>query len=203
MLGCCSPAPDVAKTGDGRNLRELLVEKGRSKLSFIETRAAQIKPDPTPEEARSISEYIRQHPDYTSYIGLLYLRAKNAEAYRSIDSPIKASVLASALANLKWLNDWGCLYPSPYDSDSAKELVGLGSAAVDPLIPLLSDKRRAYLGDFGGSEWSSNSNRFEFRICDYAYRYVGRIKNLEPTFKVSIPERDRQIEELRGKLSGR
>ena len=199
-LGCCCGSPAVSEPGDRTGLRDQLVEMGRSRISFIESRAAAIKAEPTPQDAQSLSNYIRQHPDHTSYICLLYLRLRSPESYNPIDGSIKARVFASSLANVKCLNDWGCLYPSPYDTDVAKELVGLGSVALDSLTPLLSDKRRAYLCDFGGSEWSSRSNRFGFRICDYACRYISQIKGLEPTFKEGIPQRDIEIEDLRARL---
>jgi hypothetical protein len=77
-----------------------------------------------------------------------------------------------------------------HDGEAAKALLELGDVAVSCLRPLLADSSAAPLF---GSEEATLSSLYKYRRCDFAYRYLVKLRGGEPTFDRDPAERDRVI----------
>lgn len=154
---------------------------------------------PSSEELRQSAEYITAHPDHTAYHLLMLLRNHAPEQYASLDAKTRAQVLCAALGHSRYLNDWGYLDLSEsYDGEAAKALLETAAAAVPFLSPLLADKRPAPLF---GSEEATLSSMYQYRRCDFAYRYQALIKGMEPRFEKRPSDRDKAIAALKNQLA--
>jgi hypothetical protein len=200
--GCAGGGPQGEPgAASSEALRDGLVKKSRNHDPYW----------PVPVSERSVlsdgdaavlQEYVVRHPEASAYHCLLTLREQRPQAYAAIPPAVKASVYAAALANLRFLNDWGRLHPeNSYDSDLAKEFVALGNAGLPALSPLLSNRQAAPLSEVGGSENSTNSSRYKYRVCDFAYRYACLILGSPYVFQRTPEERDAAIAALQRKLA--
>ena len=152
----------------------------------------------SPDDFAEVTASIEAQPDHTRYHLLFVLRRDAPEAYRAVPASTRASVLADALARQTVLNDFGLLAPDgSHDGVAGAALVECGSAAIEPLRPLLDDRR---LAPSHGSEDATMSRIYALRRCDYAYRYVALITGADAAFVTDIEERDRRIAALRDRL---
>lgn len=145
-----------------------------------------------PLAAREVASFVK-NPDRSSFLTLVAVRKLNKEVYASISDKTRAAILVDALRNSKSFNAWGL--PHLYWEDSAKAVVELQRAAVDPLRSLLSDKRAAPV--WGGEEYQEYQ-AYKYRVNDYAWALLLAIQNK----KIEIPKdpaaRDKLISEEPG-----
>jgi hypothetical protein len=88
-------------------------------------------------------------------------------------------------------NDWGYLEPGgSHDGEAARALLELGPAAANCLRPLLADRSTAPLF---GSEEATLSSLYGYRRCDFAYRYLVKLRGGDPAFDRDPAQRDRAI----------
>ena len=171
-----------------------LISESKLGVSLTESRvlpSAQLSPN----DIQAAEEYIKAHNDYTAYHLLFALRRKSLEAYKRIPDSTKASILCSALAHLKYLNDWGYLDPAEsYDREAAIALVEIGASALRFLEPLLDSQQPAPLF---GSEEATLSSVYQYRRSDFAFRYASQILGLDPMFVREPKDRDKMIENLK------
>jgi hypothetical protein len=151
------------------------------------------------EEVKAAVIYVTNNRDVSSYHLLFALEKVSPEAFGQISSEARAKILVSALKNISCLNDWSVLSPTePYDDHAAKELIATGPAAVSLLLPLLDDTRDAPLR---GSAPATASSEYQYRRCDFAYRYLCLIHGKPAPFMVKPSERDVDIAILKKELT--
>jgi hypothetical protein len=138
--------------------------------------------------------------DYTSYHLLFALRRHSPDVYQGLPAKTKARILVDALEHLPYLNDWGILDPSSsHDGEAATALLELRAAAIEPLRPVLDNAQPAPLF---GSEPATVSQHFQYRRCDFAYRYLSLLLGLDPSFDPEPRKRDEEIARLKVRLEG-
>ena len=149
-------------------------------------------------ELRHGADYVRAHPDETSFHVLLIVRSRSPRIYEDLPLDTRAKVICDAMAQLMLLNEFGCLEPKdPYDGPAAKALIEIGGPALLRLRPLLDDERPALL--WGGEE-AMLTEEYQLRRADYAYRSATLILGREPVFHEDINLRDQLLAELRAEL---
>ncbi|HEX8114336.1 MAG TPA: hypothetical protein VF516_41685 [Kofleriaceae bacterium] len=79
-------------------------------------------------------------------------------------------------------------------------LVGLGQAAVPPLVKLLDDPGPIF---FEGSREAMTGNKLKLRVKDFAAYYLGKIENIAVPLQPDHPARDAEIEKLKAKLAAK
>jgi hypothetical protein len=145
------------------------------------------------EEAEKAGAYVRAHPDRSSYLLLWELSDDFPAAYARIPDGTKAAILCDQLAKAETCNDWGT---PKYDSMSAKVLLATGRAALPYLKPLLDNRNVLYDQDgrmhFGGEN--------QYRVADFAYRYVSLILGLDPTLDPDPGPQYEKNKQLKQKL---
>jgi len=171
-----------------------LIEESVRGITLMESRAL-----PTgeldAEQERAAGDYVRSHADYTAYHLLFTLRRKAVGTYSRLSPDVKARVLCSALGHLRYLNDWGTLDPHEcHDGEAASALLETGEAAVEYLVGLLDDRRPAPLF---GTEEATMSWTYQYRRCDFAFRYVSLLRGRTPTFDPRPERRDVEIAALK------
>jgi hypothetical protein len=129
-------------------------------------------------------QYIKKHPDYTSYYLLIAIRRYYPNDYKNISNPDKAAILCSALNNSCELNDWEALLETKQD-------------ALKPLLLLLDNTNVAPLF---GSKQATRSSIYSYRRNDFAFRYVCLIVGQTPPFYADPRTRDEAINALKAKL---
>lgn len=126
-----------------------------------------------------------------SFLSILALRAVNQTAYRATDAELVVDVLVDNLQSVGFFNAWGL--PHLYWDVAALALIEQGKAAIRPLEGLLGDERRAPVY---GSEEAIESERFDYRVKDYAFALIMAIQNNEIELPTDQSERDSLIQEL-------
>lgn len=92
----------------------------------------------------------------------------------SLPRAARAQVYASALGRETRFARWGAVGPTGFlPGVYGAELLALGTAATDPLRPLLSDRRRASIRA-GRAEEAANRLQGD-RVCDYAWIFLATI----------------------------
>jgi hypothetical protein len=150
--------------------------------------------DPGEIDKDSVLGFVKAHQDYASYHLLFVCKRFFPCDYLRVPKTARASILCSSLEHLTFLNDWGYLSPSgSFDGEAADALLEIGDVAIRYLLPILGNKGEAFLY---GSEEATLSGVYEFRRCDFAFRYISMLKGRVPRFPKSIHERDHAIEIL-------
>jgi hypothetical protein len=139
-------------------------------------------------------QYIRSHPDHTSYLLLDEFREYFPEAYSRLSDDTKAAILCRCLAFVHTCNDWGTL---EHDNEAGRALLETGRAALPYLRPLLDDRSRIHYEIFKAY---TPSEKEQYRRCDFAYRYACLILGQQPIHDAKPQERDKAIERLRSSL---
>lgn len=135
--------------------------------------------------------HLETTPDYTSYHLLLSLRQQYPDHYAEVSSDVKARILCSSLAHFTNFSDWGYLEPTEsYDGEAARALLYTGADALPFLLPVLDDKTRVWLE---GSVEGTLSKRYQYRRCDFAYRYACLILQRPVRFSTDPATRDSDI----------
>lgn len=111
------------------------------------------------------------------------------ELFRRLGCEAVSAVLADALQKSVVFNAWGL--PHLYWESSARTIIECGPAAVPFLKPLLRDKRPAPVW---GSEEVMESEKYHYRVCDYAFALISEINNQKWTIPVRVEDRDEAIE---------
>jgi hypothetical protein len=143
------------------------------------------------DEVSAATDFVLEHPDFTSYHLLFALKDRAESRYASIPARVRAEVLCSALANLTYLNDWGHLAVVPKAGPAMRALVATGDAALRCLGPMLEDGRHAPF--FGSADATIAS---QYRRADFAYHAAASILGEKPAFAPSAEQRDREIAAL-------
>ncbi|HVS81977.1 MAG TPA: hypothetical protein VHE60_09605 [Pyrinomonadaceae bacterium] len=117
--------------------------------------------------------------DRSSLFGLLALRKIGPEQFGQLKPDLRVNILVDALRTSKYFNTWGL--PHLSWEEAAKAIIAEGQAAERPLTALLSDKRPAPVW---GSEGYAEYQRYQYRVCDYAWALLNEIHGQ----KVPIPE---------------
>jgi hypothetical protein len=145
-------------------------------------------------------EHLEEHQDASSFHLLMALRRLDPHAYSRVAAEVRAQILCSALQHVIALDDWGYLDPSgSYDGPAAAALLETGDVARSCLVPILDDKRSAKLF---GSEAATMSTLYEYRRCDFAYRYLCLLTGKPADFDAVVHNRDLKIEQLKRDLLG-
>src|SRR5262245_31904373 len=144
-----------------------LVKAGKTKQPIEDTDAWTTNPL-QPADIPEAMNYIKKHPDYSSYHLLMTLRKYFPSAYGQITSGQKAAILCSNLTTVIAMNDWGNPVP-PWDDEAAKALLELGKDALGALLPVLKNNTAARLN---GSDEATDSIAYHFRRKDFAFRYI-------------------------------
>jgi hypothetical protein len=174
----------IAASVQGITLREV---RGISTVSVSAHQLAEAK------------AYILAHPDFTSYHLLFFVKRYSPLSYHSVPDLQKAQILVSTLTHQYAFNDWGHLAPKgSHDREVAQALLALGDQVVPILEPVLDDDTP--VGLFG-SEEATISLLYQYRRCDYAYRYICVLLGKPAHFAKKIEERDRAIQELKKTLA--
>ncbi len=123
---------------------------------------------------------------------LLALREVSPRDYEAIPVSARAALFATALATAPEHDafDW----PSLPARDAGAAVVALGPRAVGALVPLLADRRRAYVG----SGWKEGyvAELEELRVCDYALAFVSAMLGRAYVYDRAPAVRDAAIREL-------
>jgi hypothetical protein len=126
-----------------------------------------------------------------TYEELLRAQREDPAALADIDASSRAAVLVEALHAADFLNDFGYLDPAgSWDGPAAIALLDTGPAAVGLLREALTDRSPARLS---GSEMATLSTLYDYRRCDFAYRYLLLLTGREPYFATDVTARDRDI----------
>lgn len=121
-------------------------------------------------------------------LNLLALRAVEPAAYRSVAAVVRIQILVEALASSRFMVDFGL--PHRKWGPMAEALIESGDGALTPLAKLLSDKRPILVS---GSESAEESQRYGYRICDYAWLLSREIRGMKTEIPASPHERDKII----------
>jgi hypothetical protein len=154
-----------------------------------------------PADLPLVLDYIRKHPDYTSYHLLFVLRRDQPTAYHKLPATVRASVLFSALKELTSFNDWeepceGLDIRYEPNSDSPDQmLLEIGRPALPYLLPLLDNRSEASYGDEEDEAEYDN-----YRRADVAFRFVSSILGLPYDFRPDPAERDQAIAAFKKEL---
>lgn len=132
-------------------------------------------------------------PDRSSFLGLLAVRRMDSTQYRAVDQRFRIAVLIDALQGATYFNAWGL--PHLSWEEAAQALIDEGQAAEPALRPLLEDCRPAPMW---GSEEVLESQRYGYRLCDYAWALIVSARGEQLEVPEDPTERDRLIGELRG-----
>jgi hypothetical protein len=150
----------------------------------------------TEDQASEAADLVRQNPDHTRYHLLMALRRDHPGMYQRIPAAARASILTTALTNVRWLNDFGYLDPGgSWDGPAAAALIETGKDAEPALRHILADRSPAPLR---GSEMATMAHLYHYRRGDYAVRYLAVIAGQDPVFDPDPVRRDKRIAELRG-----
>lgn len=132
-----------------------------------------------------------KEPNRSSFLGLLVLRQIDAGHYRELLPEVRVGTLVDALKSATYFNSWGL--PHQYWEEAAKALIAEGEAARKPLMALLNDRRRAPMW---GSEEVFESNRYGYRVCDYAWALLTAIGGQKVEIPAEPQARDKLIAEM-------
>ena len=127
--------------------------------------------------------------DQKEYFKVMALYRMNSALFKRLSCERICPVLTSALQKSVVFNAWGL--PHLYWESSAKAIMECGATAVPYLTPLLRDKRPAPVW---GSEEAMESEKYYYRVCDYAYALIAEIENQKWNIPERVRERDRVIE---------
>lgn len=123
------------------------------------------------------------------FFKLMALKKLDRASYAKIPAKQGAAILADALARSETFNAWGI--PNHYWESSAKAILEYGAEAVPELEKLLDDKRPAPVW---GSEEAMICERYQFRVCDYAFALLNEINSGRAVpLPVAPEERDAMI----------
>ena len=117
--------------------------------------------------------------DRSSLLSLLALRKMSKEDYQKLKPELRVAILTNSLKTQPYFNTFGM--PHTRWEDAAKAIIEEGRAAEKPLLEMLTDHRDA---PTWGSEQAMESNRYKYRVSDYAWALLNEIRGQ----KVQIPE---------------
>lgn len=153
---------------------------------------------PSQADVQKLVDAVNARQDHTAYHLLFALRRSFPDVYRNLPESVRAKVLCDALTHLQFFNDWGHLAPDQsHDGEAALAVLELGETALSCLVPLLNDSKPAPLY---GSEPAAMSHLHQYRIKDFAYRYVSLILGRQPAFNGDPQVRDADVERLQTEL---
>jgi len=128
--------------------------------------------------------------DQKEYFKVMALSKINPELYKRLTCDVICAVLTASLQKSVVFNAWGL--PHFYWESSAKAIIECGRVAIPYLAPLLRDKRPAPMW---GSEEVKESEKYRYRVCDYAYALMREIDGKKWDIPEHIEERDKAIED--------
>lgn len=134
-------------------------------------------------------------PDRSSFLTLMAVRKLSPDGYQSLDVTLRGRILADALRTAKHFNAFGI--PHQRWEQSGRAIIELGQPVVPLLRPMLEDKRSAPLW---GSEEVAEYQRYQYRVCDYAWTLIAEILNRTSVIPTDPSARDQQIAALAKEL---
>jgi hypothetical protein len=127
-------------------------------------------------------------PARASFLGLLALRAMDSTQYAGLPPTFRVDVLLDALRTSRLFNAWGM--PHTGWEDAARAIIAEGRVAEPGLTRLLDDRRRAPMW---GSEDAAESERYGYRVRDYAWALLRAIHGETGPIPVDSAGRDSLI----------
>jgi hypothetical protein len=91
-------------------------------------------------------------------------------------------------------NAWGYVQHADDPGPLGRVVIGLGQAAVPPLLKLLGDDGPVV---FEGSREATTGNKLQLRIKDFAAYYLSKIENIAVPLHPDHAARDAEIEKLK------
>jgi hypothetical protein len=184
-------------------MKQLIIDaKQKKRLSSSDTL---YKNHVAKDEVVRFKKFIETHRDYRSYHLLMALRRDSPDTYKETPVEVRAAILSSALREMGLYNDWGDLDPEywakfmtqPEKSPGcrpARALMEIGTPAIPYLVPILEDRRDAWLA---GSEEATYSIDCRYRKADWAHMFISRILKVPYPFNEDPGERDKSIAKLK------
>jgi hypothetical protein len=163
---------------------ESVALKGKEPFNSLAFREIVRRRDGADQIAQSI-----QSKEQKEYFKVMALSKINPELYKRLGCDLICAVLTASLQKSVVFNGWGI--PHLYWESSAKAIVECGPIALPYLTPLLRDKRPAPVW---GSEEAAESEKYHYRVCDYAYALMGEINGQKWEIQQRAEERDKAIE---------
>lgn len=124
--------------------------------------------------------------DRSSLLSLLALRKMSKEEYQKLKPELRVAVLTNSLKTQPYFNTFGM--PHTRWEDAAKAIIEEGRGAEKPLIEMLTDHRDA---PTWGSEQAMESNRYKYRVSDYAWALLNEIRGQKVEIPADPAARDR------------
>lgn len=131
----------------------------------------------------------------TSLLSLLALREMDHGVYSEVDTQVRIKILIGSLQSTNYFNIWGI--PHLYWEPAAEAIIEHGGTAIAALKPLLKDKRPAPVW---GSEEVIESQRYQYRICDYAMALINAITERKTETSTDPEARDQMIDGMMSDL---
>ena len=163
---------------------ETVALKGKEPFNSLAFREMLKRKDSAEEVFQSIKT-----KDQRDYFKVMALNKINPDLYKKLTCEVICAVLTASLQKSVVFNAWGL--PHLYSESSANAMVECGPAAIPYLTPLLRDKRPAPLW---GSEEAIESEKYHYRVCDYAYALMREINGQKWDVPQRVEERDKAIE---------
>jgi hypothetical protein len=140
-------------------------------------------------DSKTLVSIVNEKKNGDAILPLLLLRKLDRKAYALIPAEVRSGVLTDALEQSKTFNMWGM--PNFYLEDASNALLESGPSAYPNLLRMLSETRPAPVY---GSKAYMVYNRYQFRLCDYAFFFLVRMET-DPnyTLPASVTDRDVQI----------
>lgn len=143
-----------------------------------------------PHLITSITDNSEKH-----YLTLLAIGELNPAALLEIPEATRLKIYLNTLQKGKPHNDWGLA--GEYLSGASYDILRMGHEAIPYLIPLLDDTSETGLW---GSEEITINDKYQNRVCDFAYYLILQILDRDEFYSISPVERDDAITGLKDTL---
>jgi hypothetical protein len=176
-------------------LLQRLMEQSKAQQEPFNSLAYRELKTRTNVESRSLVPLVKANDNATGLLPLLLLRKLDNKSYLEVPAKNRAKILTDALQGSKYFNTWGL--PDFYLEDASRALIEASKSALPALKRMLGETRPAPL--FGSKEYMLYK-RYQYRLCDYALFFLGRIEgNAEFQLPMSVEERNAEIKKLTAK----
>ena len=148
-------------------------------------------------ELKSAFQYILNHPDFSAYYVLRFLKIKHNKQYDCLPDGIKAAIMFSALNEkcpyefrMNRVND-SDMFVLVSNSEMISELVSMQRIALYSLLPVLKNTYKAASYSISSSQNITPENHY--RVCDIAFAIGMKILKKEPILHIKLEQRNRDI----------
>lgn len=148
--------------------------------------------------AKKLAGSLRE-PDARSALGLMALRDLNPAVYQTVDANFRYQVLADALQKAEFYNAWGV--PHLFLDQTASLTIICENRGIEKyLYPLLDNANPAPV--FGGAEIVEEHDSYGYRVKDFAWALINRLRGTPVEIPVSPKERDSLIDRMKKEPPG-